>query len=142
MVNDALYLVIDMINDLVHEDGANGKKGYGPELARRNTIANTIAALGKARAVNVRIGFVRIGFSPDYREFPHNSRVFQSAKNSGMFKLGTWGTAVIISTGCFCRACRPAARCCRQPKTAMIAITMFSSSRIAAVRCRRYSTRR
>jgi nicotinamidase-related amidase len=94
MVNDALYLVIDMINDLVHEDGANGKKGYGPELARRNTIANTIAALGKARAVNVRIGFVRIGFSPDYREFPHNSRVFQSAKNSGMFKLGTWGTEV------------------------------------------------
>jgi nicotinamidase-related amidase len=94
MVNDALYLVIDMINDLVHEDGPNGKKGYGPELARRNTIANTIAALGKARAVNVRIGFVRIGFSPDYRECPHNSRVFQSAKNSGMFKLGTWGTEV------------------------------------------------
>jgi nicotinamidase-related amidase len=94
MHNDALYLVLDMINDLASEDGPNGKKGYGPEFARRNTIANTIVALRRAREAGVRIGYVRIAFSPDYRECPPNSRVFQGAKKAGMFKLGTWGTEV------------------------------------------------
>jgi nicotinamidase-related amidase len=94
MATDAMYLVLDMINDLVHEDGPNGQKGYGPELKRRNTIANTAEALRKARAAGVRIGYVRVGFSPDYRECPPNSRIFQGAKKAGMFKLGTWGTEV------------------------------------------------
>lgn len=94
MATDAIYLVLDMINDLVHEDGPNGQKGYGPELKRRNTIANTAEALRKARAAGVRIGYVRVGFSPDYRECPPNSRIFQGAKKAGMFKLGTWGTEV------------------------------------------------
>ena len=94
MANSAMYLVLDMINDLVNEEGPNGPKGYGPELKRRNTIANTAEALRKARSAGVQIGYVRIGFSPDYRECPPNSRIFQGAKKSGMFKLGTWGTEV------------------------------------------------
>ncbi len=94
MPTDAIFLVCDMINDLVHEDGPNGKKGYGPELKRRNTIANTAEALRKARAAGVLIGYVRVGFSPDYRECPPNSRIFQGAKKAGMFKLGSWGTEV------------------------------------------------
>ena len=94
MAHNAIYLVLDMNNDLVHEDGPNGKKGYGPELARRKTIANTALALGKARAAGLKVGYVRVGFSPDYRECPPNSRLFQGARNSGLFKLGTWGTEV------------------------------------------------
>ena len=94
MAGNAMYLVCDMINDLVHEDGPNGKKGYGPELARRRTIANTAEALRKARAAGVKIGYVRVGFSPDYRECPPNSRIFQGAKKAGLFKLGAWGTEV------------------------------------------------
>jgi nicotinamidase-related amidase len=90
----SMYLVLDMINDLVHEDGPNGKKGYGPILARRNTIANTAAALRKARAAGLKIGYVRVGFSPDYRECPPASRLFQGVKQAGLFKLGTWGTEV------------------------------------------------
>jgi nicotinamidase-related amidase len=94
MASDAMYLVCDMINDLVHEDGPNGKKGYGPELKRRNTIANTAEALRKARAAAALIGYVRVGFSPDYRECPPTSRIFQGAKKAGLFKLGGWGTEV------------------------------------------------
>lgn len=94
MPANAMYLVLDMINDLVHEDGPNGQKGYGPELARRNTIANTAEALRKARAAGVKIGYVRVGFSSDYRECAPNSKLFQGAKKAGMFKLGTWGTEV------------------------------------------------
>ena len=94
IANDAIYLVMDMINDLVHENGPNGKKGYGPELARRNIIANTAVALNKAHAANVKVAYVRVGFSEDYRECSPNSRIFQSARNCGLFKLGTWGTEV------------------------------------------------
>jgi len=94
MANDAIFLVCDMVNDLVHEDGPNGKKGYGPILARRNVIANTADAIRKARAAGVAIGYVRVGFSPDYRECPPGSRIFQGAKKAGLFKLGEWGTEV------------------------------------------------
>lgn len=94
MPNNAIFLVCDMINDLVHEDGPNGKKGYGPILARRNVIANTAQAIRKARAAGVKIGYVRVGFSPDYRECPPTSRIFQGAKKAGLFKLGEWGTEV------------------------------------------------
>jgi nicotinamidase-related amidase len=91
----AMLLVLDMINDLVHADGPNGgPKGYGPELARRGTIANAAIAISKARAAGVPIGYVRIGFSPDYREVSPTSPLFQSAKKAGLFKLGTWGTEV------------------------------------------------
>ena len=89
-----MLLVLDMINDLIHEDGPNGVKGYGPELKRRNTIANAAVAIAKARMASVPIAYVRVGFSPDYRECPLNSRVFQGAKKAGLFKLGGWGTEV------------------------------------------------
>ena len=91
---NTLFLVLDMINDLIHEDGPNGKKGYGPILERRNVIANTATAIAKARAANVKIGYVRVGFSPDYREVAANSGLFNGVKNAGLFKFGTWGTEV------------------------------------------------
>ena len=94
VASDAMFLVCDMINDLVHEDGPNGKKGYGPILARRKTLSNTADAIRKARAAGVKIGYVRVGFSEDYRECPATSRIFQGAKKAGLFKLATWGTEV------------------------------------------------
>ncbi len=91
---NTMFLVLDMINDLIHEDGPNGKKGYGPILERRDIIANTATAIAKARAAGVKIAYVRVGFSPDYREVATNSGVFNGAKKAGLFKLGTWGTEV------------------------------------------------
>ena len=90
---DAMYLVMDMINDLVHEDGPSAKS-YGPELKRRSVLENTAAALQKARDAGLHIGYVRVGFSPDYREVPPTSRIFTGARKAGLFKLGTWGTEV------------------------------------------------
>lgn len=90
----SIYLVQDMMNDLIHPDGPNGKQGNGPEAARRNVIPNTAKALEKARAAGIKVGFVRVGFSPDYKECPPNSPVFSKARDNGLFKLGTWGTEV------------------------------------------------
>jgi len=88
-----ILLVMDMMNDLVHENGAAGK-AYVPLMKERDVLARTKAAIAKARAAGTLIGYVRVGFSSDYRECPPNSPVFSRARSSGMFKLGSWGTEV------------------------------------------------
>lgn len=90
----SIYLVLDMENDLVHADGPNGKAAYGEQARARRIVEHTRLALDKARAANVPIGFVRVGFSPDYRECPANSPIFSNARKNGIFKLGEWGTEV------------------------------------------------
>ena len=93
-MKDAIYLVLDMMNDLVHVDGVNGKAAYGEQVRTRHVLENTRRALDKARAAGVPVGFVRVGFSPDYRECPPQSPIFSGARKNGIFKLGTWGTEV------------------------------------------------
>jgi nicotinamidase-related amidase len=73
-----MLLVMDMLNDLVHEDGG-GAKTYVPLMKQRNVLARTRATIDKARAAGVPIGYVRVGFSPDYRECPPNSPIFSRA---------------------------------------------------------------
>lgn len=93
-MKDSIYLVLDMENDLVHADGPNGKAAYGEQVRARRVIENTRDAVRRARDAGVPIGFVRVGFSPDYRECPPNSPIFSGARKNGIFKLGTWGTEV------------------------------------------------
>ena len=87
----SIYLVLDMENDLIHEDGPNGKSAYGEQSRARKIVENTRRALDKARAASILVGFVRVGFSPDYRECPVNSPIFSNARKNGIFKLGEWG---------------------------------------------------
>lgn len=93
-MKDAIYLVLDMMNDLVHPDGPNGKAAYGEQVRARNVLAHTRRVVDKARAAGILIGYVRVGFSPDYRECPPNSPIFSGARKNNIFQLGTWGTEV------------------------------------------------
>lgn len=88
-----LFLVMDMMNDLVAEDGFSAKT-YGVEVKRRGLLANTAAAITAARASGAAIGYVRVGFSADYRECPPASPIFSGARANGIFQLGTPGTAI------------------------------------------------
>lgn len=91
-MSKSIYLVLDMMNDLVHEDGVSAKGPYGEQVRARNIVSNSRAAIDKARAAGIPIGFVRVGFSPDYRECPPNSPIFNKARSNNIFKLGEWGT--------------------------------------------------
>ena len=93
-MSNSIYLVLDMENDLVHVDGPNGKAAYGEQVRARRIVENTRRALDRARAAGLRVGFVRVGFSPDYRECPANSPIFSGARKNGVFKLGEWGTQI------------------------------------------------
>jgi nicotinamidase-related amidase len=92
-VKPSMLLVMDMLNDLVDENGA-GAKSYVPLMAERDVLGHTRAAIDKARAAGVLIGYVRVGFAPDYRDCPPNSPIFSRARDNGLFKLGEWGTQV------------------------------------------------
>lgn len=90
----AIYLVLDMQNELANMEGPAGKGPMGPLLQARRTVEKTQLALEKARAAGVAVGFVRVGFSADYHECPAKSPLFGGAKKFGMFQLGTWGTEI------------------------------------------------
>ena len=90
----SVYLILDMQNELVHEEGPSAKGPMGPLLKERRTIENTQLAIERARAAGVKVGFVRVGFSEDYHECPAGSPLFGGAAKAGMFKLGTWGTEI------------------------------------------------
>lgn len=89
MNTGVIYLVCDMENGLIAEG-----MPFFEEAKRRNAIANTKRAIENARAAGVKIGYIRVGFSPDYRECPMNSPVFSAAATNGLLKLGTWDTEV------------------------------------------------
>ena len=88
-----LFLVMDMMNDIVAEDGFNAKT-YGVQVKKRGVLANTAKAIAAARLAGTKIGYVRVGFSPDYRECPPNSPIFSGARNNKIFQLGTNGTEI------------------------------------------------
>ena len=66
-----MYLVMDLINDLVHPDGANGS-GLPAEVTRLDVLKNSATAIAKGRNEGVPIGYVIVGWSQDYREWTIN----------------------------------------------------------------------
>jgi len=91
-MSNSIFLVLDMMNDLIHEEGISSKGPYGEQVRSRHIVKNTRIAIDKARAAGIPVGFVRVGFSPDYRECPPNSPIFNKARDNNIFKLGEWGT--------------------------------------------------
>jgi nicotinamidase-related amidase len=95
----SVYLVLDMQNDLVGENGPNAKSPLGTQVQERGIVARTAAAIARARAAGLAIGFVRVGFSPGYPECPAGSPVFAPAKANNLFRLGTPGTEIHPALG-------------------------------------------
>jgi nicotinamidase-related amidase len=89
---------MDMMNDLVSETGASAGT-YGVQVRERGVLENTAKAIAAARKAGVPVGFVRVGFSPDYRECPPASPIFSGARKNGLFQLGTPGTEVHPALG-------------------------------------------
>lgn len=93
MTKSALIL-LDFINEVVDEKGKFAGKGYPAFVKEHGTLDNVNTAIAKARAKDVPVIFVRVGFSSDYREWPETSPLFGAAKKFGALQLGTWATEV------------------------------------------------
>lgn len=69
-------VLLDFINEIVDEKGKFAGKGYPAFVKAHGVLDNVNAAITKARMKNIPVVFVRVGFSPDYREWPESSPLF------------------------------------------------------------------
>lgn len=83
-------IVIDLINDIVHQDGAFA--AAAAEVASRNVIARANALAARARLAGAKVVLVRVGFPPGYPNHPDHSPLFGPARQKGALMLGGWGT--------------------------------------------------
>ncbi len=93
-MNKSVLILIDFINEIVDEKGKLAGKGYPAFVKAHNVLMNVNVAISKARVKNIPVIFVRVGFSPDYREWPESSPLFGAAKKFGALQLGTWATEI------------------------------------------------
>ena len=83
-------VVIDYINDLVHPDGK--RRMYARQVSENQVLAQVNKAVAWARKTSTLVVFVKVGFSPDYRDLPTGSPFFSSLAEAGALRLGRWGT--------------------------------------------------
>jgi len=93
MTTTALIL-LDFINEIVDDNGKFASKGYPAFIKAHDILSNVNTAINKARGKNIPIFFVRVGFSPDYREWPEMSPLFGTAKKFDALQIGTWATEI------------------------------------------------
>src|SRR3989344_5489287 len=86
-------ILIDFINEIVHENGKLASKGYSDFIKNNNVFQNLSFVINKAREKNMLIIHVRIGFSENYKELPQQSPLFGKVKDFQVLKLNSWGTA-------------------------------------------------
>ncbi len=91
MKTNTTLILVDFINDIVHPDGKLSGKGYSDFITRHDTDKQVRELLLTARTHNWLICHVRIGFEPDYSDYPENSPLFGAAKQYNALNKAEWG---------------------------------------------------
>ena len=92
MTTENALILIDFINDIVHQDGKLAKKGYHDFTVRHKTPNALQATLEHARAKGWLVCHVRVGFLPTYVDHPSHSPLFGAAKQYRALCQNEWGT--------------------------------------------------
>lgn len=85
-------LVLDFVNEIIHEDGKFKGKGYAEFAKQHDTLAHVAQAITKAREKNIEIIFVRIAFDKTYSNKPKNSVLLGKADQFQALIENTWAT--------------------------------------------------
>ncbi len=85
-------ILIDFINEIVHENGKLASKGYSDFVKNNNVFQNLSFAIQKARENNILIVHIKVGFSENYKEQPKSSPLFGKAHEFQALKLNSWAT--------------------------------------------------
>ena len=93
-MGDSVLLLLDYINDIVHERGKLGAGGYAAQVAERDVLKRVNQMADKARSEGIPVIWVRVGFSMDYRECPEGSLLFGAAREYSALQLETWATEI------------------------------------------------
>lgn len=90
MKHKSALIVIDFINDIVHLEGK--MPAYAAFMVKHRVIEHANQAIAIARAAQLPIIFVKVGFTEGYPECADHSYVFAAAKENNILQLGSWGT--------------------------------------------------
>ena len=82
-------VLIDLINDLIHPEGA--MPTYAAEVQRRGVLAAANQALERARARGWPTLLVKVAFRAGYPELPTHAPFLGRARELGALRLGQWG---------------------------------------------------
>jgi nicotinamidase-related amidase len=83
-------VLIDLINDLIHPDGA--MPTCAAEVERRGVLAAANRALAVARHRGWPTLLVKVAFRAGYPELPAHAPFLGRARELGALRLGQWGT--------------------------------------------------
>lgn len=87
-------LVLDYINEIVHEEGKLAKKGYHNYMIENGVDKNLKELIQHFRNSSLPIIYIKLGFDKNYAELPTHSVLLGKAKEFGILKLGSWDTEI------------------------------------------------
>lgn len=88
--SDTLLLTIDYINEICHPDGKI--PSCADMVVRHNVVERANNAIRHARANDIPVAHVKVGFQPNYANCPASSPIFGKARDFDVLRLGSWGT--------------------------------------------------
>lgn len=88
-------LMLDFLNEIVHPNGVYAKQGYYQQVQEGKVTEHAAQALSAARARQMPVVHVVVGFSANYIECPHGSEVFDTARNKQLLRFDSWSTEII-----------------------------------------------
>ncbi len=91
--NTAL-LVMDMENDIVHEEGAFKDFGIATMVKQNNVLGKVSSLLDSTRAAGVQVIYISVKFRPGYPERPQNGGLWQAMVQTNALVEGTWGATI------------------------------------------------
>ncbi|WP_192459490.1 cysteine hydrolase family protein [Musicola keenii] len=88
-------LMLDFLNEIVHPNGVYAQKGYFQQAKEHDVVQHAARALAIARANQIPVVHVVVGFSENYIECPEGSEVFDIARQNHLLCFNTWSTDII-----------------------------------------------
>ncbi len=87
-------LLMDLQNEMVDPKGAVGGGGLAALVAERKVLENARSALDAARAAELAVVHVRLGFRADYSDALSVAPRIDKLKSLGAAVLGSWGSEI------------------------------------------------
>ena len=87
-------LVMDLENDLVHEDGAFKDFGFAKMVNDNDVLGKVNTLLAAARQAPVKVIHVSVKFRPGHPEASRSAGLFQAVVSANALVEGTWGATI------------------------------------------------
>lgn len=88
-------LMLDFLNEIIHPEGVYAQMGYLQQVQENAVVRHAAEALKGARAAQIPVVHVMVGFSENYVECPNGSEVFDLARNDRLLRFNTWSTDIV-----------------------------------------------